>query len=470
MQQVLAIPEPGDVIGGKYRIERAVGAGGMGAVFEVSHVITNKRFALKWLLADVNSGVAITRFIREAKVAGRFQHRNIVEVYDIDREGNSFFMVMELLKGQSLAERLNREGRMVTREACRLLLPCMQAIGAAHAAGIIHRDIKPANIFLCAPRGDEPELPKVLDFGVASFASAQGEDFANTRSGALVGTPFYMAPEQMRGGPIDQRVDIYALGVTLYEVLSCERPFKADSYGDLVLKVASETPTALEVLVPDLPKGLSAIVKKAMAREPERRYANTDELIKALEPFRENSIAARIGFDTVIRPVQALEETPLFSETRSNPFVATPRSAWGRRMRLLIAGLGLALVAAWLAMRASNADQATPAHVASEQSNDNRAAFPREEPVSAPAPASEQAIPSEPSPPATTLPVQTTPAQKSAETRLRRTQPSAADTTPPRRSKRNKAPAEGDPDERLDNRPAVRERAPASVILQRGDF
>jgi eukaryotic-like serine/threonine-protein kinase len=454
LQQVYAIPEPGDVIGGKYRVERALGSGGMGAVFEVSHVITNKRFALKWLLADVNSGVAITRFIREAKVAGRFQHRNIVEVYDIDKEVNSFFMVMELLYGQSLAERLSQEGRMVAREACRILVPCMHAIGAAHAAGIIHRDIKPANIFLCAARGGEPEVPKMLDFGVASFASAQGEaDLAHTRSGALVGTPFYMAPEQMRGIAIDQRVDIYALGVTLYEVLSCQRPFQADSYGDLVLKVTTEQPQPLEQLVSDLPRGLAAIVNRAMAREPEARYASTDELIRALEPYRDNNIQARIGFDTIVQVPHALAETPLFSETLSS--LPPPRRAWRRRAPLLLGALGLLLAAAWLLVRGRDREPVVSPSRPTTAAQAPEAHDPATPPVQ---PTEPVEAPQSPQPSAAPEPTRS----------ARRFQPQAPESAERPRRRRAARDAE-DPDERMTNKPQ-REKARATVELNRSDF
>jgi serine/threonine protein kinase len=341
------LPVPGDIIAGKYRIERLLGMGGMGAVFEATHEVTNRHFALKWLLPQgANNAAVVKRFIREAKVAGRCQHRHIVEVYDIDQDGSSLFMVMELLQGESLGERLLRAGRLPAHEACRILVPCMEGIEAAHAAGIVHRDIKPANIFLCAAGGGAPEQAKVLDFGVACFANVQGGlDFTQTHTGAIIGTPFYMAPEQMRGQPIDHRADIYALGVTLYELLSGRRPFHATAYADLILQIANTTPVPIEDLVPDLPTGLAAIVRRAMAREAAGRFASMRDFIEALAPYREE----RLGRSSSYQGVERLAETPLAGETLAPGFysITRERSRWFRPavglllMAAVVGGVGM---------------------------------------------------------------------------------------------------------------------------------
>jgi serine/threonine protein kinase len=281
------LPEPGDLIGGKYRVESLLGTGGMAAVFEASHVVTRKCFAIKVLLPDLtqHDGI-IKRFVREAQVAGRFQHPNVVEVYDIGQEGGSFFMVMELLRGESLAARLEREVRLHASTACHILVHCLGGVAAAHAAGIIHRDLKPANIFLCHGPTPNAELPKVLDFGISKHAALPGmPDVTKTDTGRVMGTPYYMAPEQLRSAPVDERIDIYALGVTLYEMLSGRHPFEATSYSELVLKITSELPPPLETLARDLPAGLSAIVARAMARNPERRFRSATALLEALEPY-----------------------------------------------------------------------------------------------------------------------------------------------------------------------------------------
>jgi serine/threonine-protein kinase len=341
------LPKPGDVVGGKYRIERTVGHGGMSVVFEVRHRITDKRFAVKWMLPeDSGDGEMVKRFVREAKVAGRCQHPNIVEVYDIDQDGGAFFIVMELLEGESLARRLDRVGRLTVGEACRLLIPCMEGLGVAHAAGIVHRDLKPANIFVSAARGREPERAMLLDFGVSQFTTLPGAISAtHTKRGAVLGTPFYMPVEQLRGQRVDHRIDVYALGVTLFEALTGQRPFQAERYVDLVIKIAEQQPTRLETLVPGIPRGVVEIVSRAMAREAVDRYSTVAEMIVALQPYQH-------GFDDVAtlsgtpaqHSVSQAAETPLASESLARQWAASASST--RRWRwLAVTVLGLLLVA-----------------------------------------------------------------------------------------------------------------------------
>src|SRR5689334_13141489 len=190
------VPVTGDIISGKYRVERTLGTGGMGTVFEAVHQVTGKRFAVKWLLPDLSShGDAVKRFIREAQVAGRFEHPNIVEVYDVGQERGSFFMVMELLQGESLASRLRNRGRFTPEQACAVMIPCLRGVARAHEAGVVHRDLKPDNIFLCSASPERPERPKVLDFGISKVAEAAGDVGSSiTKTGVVMGTPHYMAP------------------------------------------------------------------------------------------------------------------------------------------------------------------------------------------------------------------------------------------------------------------------------------
>jgi serine/threonine protein kinase len=282
----LQLPKPGELIGAKYLVERLLGLGGMGAVYEAKHRVTGKHFALKLLLPELTMrDDVVKRFIREAQVAGRFQHPNVVEVYDIGEHGASFFMVMELLHGESLALRLERVERLPVATACQLMMQCLDALAAAHGAGIIHRDLKPANIFLCEARRGET-LAKVLDFGISKLTDLPGIPKATTTdTGTVMGTPFYMAPEQLRSRGVDHRVDIYALGVTLYQLLSGRQPYIADNYPDLVIKIWTETPPSLEVLAPDTPAELADVVARAMARSADDRFADAEAMSRALEPF-----------------------------------------------------------------------------------------------------------------------------------------------------------------------------------------
>jgi len=325
-------------------------------VLEVTHQVTQKRFAIKWLLPGLgNSSEAVARFIREAQVAGRFDHRNVVQVYDLGQDSGTSYMVMELLHGESLCARIKRLGRLSVSEACAIMLPCMRALSAAHRAGIIHRDIKPANIFLCTIDGLTAETPKLLDFGIAKLMPGQvPPDGMRTETGAIMGTPHYMAPEQMRGLEVDQRVDVYALGVTLYEMLCGKRPFEANTYADLVLKVTSEPVEPLELRVPTVPAGLAAVVARAMSRDVTARYPSVEAMTLALAPYENDSLPR-------LRTLSTLREGgPLISAAHSPPTPlcseslfqsAAAGAAAGRAARLVWVGmvavaLALGLVAA----------------------------------------------------------------------------------------------------------------------------
>ena len=287
MTQKSEVPQPGDIVAEKYTVVRQLGAGGMGAVLEVVHRVTGKHFAVKWMLSEANDGdTMVQRFIREAKVAGRFQHRNVVEVYDVGQEGQSPYMVMELLRGESLHDRLRR-GPMNAREAIAVLIPVMRGVQAAHDAGIIHRDLKPDNIFLSHPsQGDENTvIPKVLDFGISKVQNNSGNTTQLTQVGTVLGTPEYMAPEQVRSLPVDNRTDVYALGVILFQMLSGQLPHSGGSYSDIVIKVATEPPADLRKLQPDTPAAVADAVARALAKQPRDRFATVAEFAKTLAPL-----------------------------------------------------------------------------------------------------------------------------------------------------------------------------------------
>jgi eukaryotic-like serine/threonine-protein kinase len=282
MHSVARIPQLGDLICGKYRVSRLLGRGAMGIVFDAVHRVTDKHFALKWLLPEVASSAdGRRRFIREAKAACRLKHPGIVEVYDVEESAGSLFLVMELLLGESLESRLKRVGHLSVGDAIRILLPCMRGLATAHAAGIVHRDLKPANILICEATRDAPESGKVLDFGVSRITS--DPEWSLTQSGMLVGTPSYMAPEQLCAGKVDHRADIYAFGVILYEVLCGRRPFEGDSLGQLVLHIASGKAKPLREQAAHVDPATAAVVQRALRRDPGRRFQSMLELALALE-------------------------------------------------------------------------------------------------------------------------------------------------------------------------------------------
>jgi eukaryotic-like serine/threonine-protein kinase len=335
-----ATPSPGDIIAGRYQVVRELGRGGMSVVFEVTHRVTGKRFALKWLVAGATAQPEwAERFIREAQVTARFQHPNVVEVYDIGAVGDYFYQVMELLDGESLEQQLQRVRVLSLVETCQLLLPCMRGVAEAHAAGIVHRDLKPANIFVCSESRTGQRHAKVLDFGIAKIAP-RSEDVRPrlTRTGLIMGTPHYMPLEQMRGQHVDARVDVYAWGVVLYQTLSGYLPYREKTFTSLLLAMASDAPEPLPDRC-DAPPEVRELLAKALARDPSERFADLQPMIDVLAAFEP-------------RPVSAVPP-PL---PRPVPIVATkPALRPSPRVVRWVAGLlgayAIGLAATWLLTR-----------------------------------------------------------------------------------------------------------------------
>jgi serine/threonine-protein kinase len=277
------VPAEGDLVAGKYRIEGVLGRGGMGVVYRALNEMTERRVALKWMLPEFAAHEDhVRRFLREARAAGRIDHPNVVAIYDVGTEGAAPFLVMELLQGESLSKLLS-SAPLTPPDAVMVLMPALRGIAAAHAKGIVHRDLKPDNVFVVRGADGTPIDSKVLDFGISKV---QEKVEVLTRTGAVMGTPHYMAPEQIRGvKEIDHRVDVYSMGVVLYETLCGEPPFQAETYSALAVMIATEDPRPLEERVPGMPAGLAAVVRRAMARSPENRYPDIASLGRDLEPF-----------------------------------------------------------------------------------------------------------------------------------------------------------------------------------------
>jgi serine/threonine protein kinase len=276
-QREIAIT-PGSIVGGKLRIIRNLGAGGMGAVYEVAHEITHHRRALKLLHPQMAQipGV-VERFLREASAAGRIGNPHIVETFDAGRlETGEPYIVMEMLEGKTLAAVLDERGRLDLESACAILNQACDAVGAAHAVGIVHRDLKPENLFLS---GRDLSFVKILDFGISKFDTATTGVEGLTLEGSPLGTPCYMSPEQVQGEKsVDARTDVYALGVLLYECLTGCKPFLADTLPQLAVLIFEGKFTAPSELRPELGKSVDRVVAKAMARDPTERFASVQEL------------------------------------------------------------------------------------------------------------------------------------------------------------------------------------------------
>jgi eukaryotic-like serine/threonine-protein kinase len=292
------VPAQGDVVGDRYRIERRVGAGGMGVVFAATQLATGRTVALKWMTfearyrSEAERAHAFQRFAREAQVTARIRHPHVVDVLDASRDPETPYLVMEFLEGGSLRALLDREGGLPFARALELLLPILDAVAEAHRHGVVHRDLKPDNVFL-VPKGGAL-VPKVLDFGVSRLAVGDGNEASLTRTGTVLGTPAYMPLEQLRGqGDVDARTDIYALGVLFYEMLSGRRPFDARNAPDYAALLASERPTPLSRHRPELRGAREAAIMRALNRAPEDRYPDVPAFRKALLAASTSALRAR---------------------------------------------------------------------------------------------------------------------------------------------------------------------------------
>jgi serine/threonine-protein kinase len=341
---------PGVVVAGKYVLERPLGHGGMGAVYVVSHAQTGKRMAMKTLLPEfVQNADIVSRFLREAQVMGRLHHRHVVDVFDVGRDGDVLYIVMELLEGKPLSDLL-ADSTLTLEEALLILMRAMEGVAAAHDQGVVHRDLKPDNIFVCIGTSGRLDDPRVLDFGISKLDDARGEQL--TRSGVAMGTPYYMAIEQLSGQrDLDARVDVYAMGVILYEAIAGDPPYVADSMSALAIRVLTTEPVHLAKLRPDLPDGLADLVMRAIARNRDERPRSMRALIEALRPYVARSVGLavpegqgrplrtpRSGAEAVARP----QSTPSVPRTLPD----TTRAKKSNAALLAACGVVLALGAA----------------------------------------------------------------------------------------------------------------------------
>jgi serine/threonine-protein kinase len=316
---------PGDVVAGKYRVERLLGEGGMGVVIEATHIALNERVAMKFLKAGLAlQSEPVQRFLREARAAVRIKSPHVARVSDFGAlESGVPFIVMEFLHGQDALALVAGQGRLSAEQAIDIVIQACDALAEAHSLGIVHRDIKPANLFV-SRHADGSTFVKVLDFGISKLS--EGDDASLTRTTAALGSAAYMSPEQMRQSrSVDQRTDVYSLGVTLFELLTATRPFDGESYAALCVEVATATPKRLDALRPDLPPELARVLDRVIARDPAHRYQNVGELALALAPWGPESVrplVQRIARLTGASPAKSPALVTAAAPARS-PAVAT---------------------------------------------------------------------------------------------------------------------------------------------------
>jgi serine/threonine protein kinase len=278
----------GEILAGKYRVEKVLGAGGMGVVARVTRLEGEGVFALKFLRPSVaRDAVAAKRFLREAAAAGRIESPHVVTISDVGQlASGSPYLVMEYLEGATLDQRLAGNQRLPLEQACDLALQIAEGLAAAHAMGVIHRDIKPANLYLTkGPDGEE--LLKIVDFGVSKILDPDGPEGQKlTRTQASIGSPLYMSPEQMRSArTADFRADQWSLGGVLYRMATGHLPFDAKSLPRLCVQVLEGDFVPVTSRCPELSPGFAAAVERCFRVEPAGRYADVAELAAALVPF-----------------------------------------------------------------------------------------------------------------------------------------------------------------------------------------
>jgi hypothetical protein len=318
----------GDVLAGKYRIERVLGRGGMGVVVAAQHVQLSQRVALKFLLPEACShGEAVARFLREARAAVQIQSEHVARVSDVGQlDDGAPYMVMEFLEGSDLGATLAARGPLPLPEAVDYLLQAMEAVAEAHSIGIVHRDLKPANLFLTRRR-DGSALVKVLDFGISKATQGEG-GLSLTSTSAVMGSPFYMSPEQVRSAKdVDARTDIWALGVILHELLSGAPPFRADTASALFAAIIADPPIPVRDRRPDVPAALETVLSRCFEKDRNRRYANVAELAVALESFAPASSAMSVMRVSRVLGVTAVQ--PAAVTTASPSAQTVTAGAWG---------------------------------------------------------------------------------------------------------------------------------------------
>ncbi|MCB9595597.1 MAG: serine/threonine protein kinase [Sandaracinaceae bacterium] len=382
----------GDVVAKRYEIREVLGEGGMGVVYSARHVLSGRKVALKWV--DSTSAVIhglLERFVRETQAMGRIEHPNVVGVLDAGIEQDAAYLTMELLRGESLRDVIDRDAPLDPAEAIALLMPGMQGVEAAHRARVIHRDLKPENLFVVRQADGSFETTKVLDFGISKLTERPvGSVSTVTQAGSIMGTPHYMSPEQARGAAVDLRVDVWALGVILYELIAGDPPFDRDNYGALMIALATEPHTPLCEARPGVDPDLSDIIDAALEKRPEDRWESVAAMARALERHTtvafEEPIRRASDFPPSIEaaPIEPPADTSSIASAKTElgyssgrvtlpsrpaalaaPTEAKPSGGW--KLLVGVAVIGLLVGIGWLVASPGSPDAPEPVRPAGER-------------------------------------------------------------------------------------------------------
>ncbi len=343
----------GTILDGKYELSRLLGEGGMGTVYEATHKLIGRQLAVKFLHPQyITSEEVVTRFQREARATSAIGHENIIEVTDMGiGPDDAPYIVMEYLDGADVKQVLANDGRFDPERAAHIMIQALSALQAAHDAHIIHRDLKPENIYL-VDKAERPDYVKLLDFGISKFKALEDEGAKSlTQTGTVLGTPYYMSPEQARGDQdLTARSDVYAMGVILYQMLTGELPFDGPNYNALLIKILTDDPIPPEQLRPDLPVELVETIKIAMSREAADRFADCLEFRQRLIPYLPDSSGIRM--QTALSPASQSAVKAALATTNHTPLEMTETSIRPPRSKMpfILGGAGVASVALFAAL------------------------------------------------------------------------------------------------------------------------